>query len=93
LRGENLHVARGIADALPGARVLPGRFNVVQMAIGVRKRLRRRFPPWLTLMPPLDDGRRSLPSQSDLFELGNDPIELLAGELTPAQCSTKVGPI
>jgi hypothetical protein len=34
LRGENLHLARGIADALPGARVLPGRFNVV----GVRKR-------------------------------------------------------
>ena len=26
------------ASLLPGARVLPGRFNVVQMAIGVRKR-------------------------------------------------------
>jgi polar amino acid transport system substrate-binding protein len=36
--GENLHLAYGIAEALPGARVLPGRFNVVQMAIGVRKR-------------------------------------------------------
>ncbi|MBK3663491.1 transporter substrate-binding domain-containing protein [Bradyrhizobium diazoefficiens] len=36
--GDNLHVAHRIADALPGARVLPGRFNVVQMAIGVRKR-------------------------------------------------------
>jgi polar amino acid transport system substrate-binding protein len=36
--GENLHLAHRIADALPGARVLPGRFNVVQMAIGVRKR-------------------------------------------------------
>jgi polar amino acid transport system substrate-binding protein len=36
--GENLHLARRIADALPGARVLPGRFNVVEMAIGVRKR-------------------------------------------------------
>src|SRR5215475_7133475 len=35
--GENLHLAHRIADALPGARVLPGRFNVVQMAIGVRK--------------------------------------------------------
>jgi len=36
--GENLHLAHRIADVLPGARVLPGRFNVVQMAIGVRKR-------------------------------------------------------
>ena len=36
--GENLHLAHRIADALPGAKVLPGRFNVVQMAIGVRKR-------------------------------------------------------
>jgi polar amino acid transport system substrate-binding protein len=36
--GENLHLAHRIADAVPGARVLPGRFNVVQMAIGVRKR-------------------------------------------------------
>jgi polar amino acid transport system substrate-binding protein len=36
--GENLHLAHRIADSLPGARVLPGRFNVVQMAIGVRKR-------------------------------------------------------
>jgi polar amino acid transport system substrate-binding protein len=36
--GENLHLAHRIADLLPGARVLPGRFNVVQMAIGVRKR-------------------------------------------------------
>ena len=36
--GENLHLAHRIADALPGAHVLPGRFNVVQMAIGVRKR-------------------------------------------------------
>ena len=36
--GENLHLASRIADALPGARVLPGRFNVVQMAIGVRTR-------------------------------------------------------
>jgi polar amino acid transport system substrate-binding protein len=26
--GENLHLAHRIADALPGARVLPGRFNV-----------------------------------------------------------------
>jgi polar amino acid transport system substrate-binding protein len=36
--GENLHLAHRIADAVPGAHVLPGRFNVVQMAIGVRKR-------------------------------------------------------
>jgi polar amino acid transport system substrate-binding protein len=36
--GENLHLAHRIADLLPGARVLPGRFNVVQMVIGVRKR-------------------------------------------------------
>jgi polar amino acid transport system substrate-binding protein len=36
--GENLHLAHRIADALPGARVLPGRFNVVEMAIGVRNR-------------------------------------------------------
>jgi hypothetical protein len=31
-------------DALPGARVLPGRFNVVQMAIGVRKRAAAALP-------------------------------------------------
>jgi polar amino acid transport system substrate-binding protein len=36
--GENLHLAHRIADALPGSRILPGRFNVVQMTIGVRKR-------------------------------------------------------
>jgi polar amino acid transport system substrate-binding protein len=36
--GENLHLAHRIAEALPGARVLPGRFNVVEMAIGVRQR-------------------------------------------------------
>jgi len=36
--GENLHLAHRIADSLPGAQVLAGRFNVVQMAIGVRKR-------------------------------------------------------
>jgi polar amino acid transport system substrate-binding protein len=42
--GENLHLAHRIADALPGARVLPGRFNVVQMAIGVRKRAAAAMP-------------------------------------------------
>lgn len=42
--GENLHLAHRIADALPGARVLPGRFNVVQMAIGVRKRAYAALP-------------------------------------------------
>jgi polar amino acid transport system substrate-binding protein len=42
--GENLHLAHRIADALPGARVLPGRFNVVQMAIGVRKRAAGALP-------------------------------------------------
>ena len=42
--GENLHLARRIADALPGARVLPGRFNVVEMAIGVRKRAASALP-------------------------------------------------
>ena len=42
--GENLHLAHRIADALPGARVLPGRFNVVQMAIGVRKRAESTLP-------------------------------------------------
>src|SRR4030095_79055 len=36
--GETLHLAHRIADALPGSSVLPGRFNVVQMAVGVRKR-------------------------------------------------------
>jgi polar amino acid transport system substrate-binding protein len=41
---ENLHLANRIADALPGARVLPGRFNVVQMAIGVRKRAAEALP-------------------------------------------------
>jgi polar amino acid transport system substrate-binding protein len=42
--GENLHLAHRIADALPGARVLPGRFNVVEMAIGVRKRATAALP-------------------------------------------------
>ena len=42
--GENLHLAHRIADALPGANVLPGRFNVVQMAIGVRKRAASALP-------------------------------------------------
>ncbi|MBC9879145.1 transporter substrate-binding domain-containing protein [Bradyrhizobium sp. INPA01-394B] len=42
--GENLHLAYRIADALPGARVLPGHFNVVQMAIGVRKRAAAALP-------------------------------------------------
>jgi polar amino acid transport system substrate-binding protein len=42
--GENLHLAHRIADALPGARVLPGRFNVVEMAIGVRKRAASVLP-------------------------------------------------
>jgi len=46
--GENLHLAHRIADALPGARVLPGRFNVVQMAIGVRKRA-------ATVLPDVDE--------------------------------------
>jgi polar amino acid transport system substrate-binding protein len=41
---ENLHLGHRIADALPGARVLPGRFNVVQMAIGVRKRAATALP-------------------------------------------------
>jgi polar amino acid transport system substrate-binding protein len=42
--GENLHLAYRIADALPGARVLPGRFNVVHMAIGVRMRAAAALP-------------------------------------------------
>lgn len=42
--GENLHLAHRIADALPGAHVLPGRFNVVQMAIGLRKRAASALP-------------------------------------------------
>lgn len=42
--GENLHLAHRIADALPGSRVLPGRFNVVQMAIGLRKRATSALP-------------------------------------------------
>lgn len=42
--GENLHLAHRIADALPGGRVLPGRFNVVHMAIGVRKRAAAALP-------------------------------------------------
>jgi polar amino acid transport system substrate-binding protein len=41
---ENLHLAHRIADALPGARVLPGRFNVVQMVIGVRRRAAAALP-------------------------------------------------
>jgi polar amino acid transport system substrate-binding protein len=46
--GENLHLAHRIADALPGARVLPGRFNVVEMAIGVRKRA-------VSVLPVIDE--------------------------------------
>jgi polar amino acid transport system substrate-binding protein len=42
--GENLHLAHRLTDALPGARVLPGRFNVVQMAIGVGKRAATALP-------------------------------------------------
>jgi polar amino acid transport system substrate-binding protein len=42
--GENLHLAHRIADAMPGARVLPGHFNVVQMAIGLRKRAAAALP-------------------------------------------------
>jgi polar amino acid transport system substrate-binding protein len=42
--GENLHLAYRISDAVPGAHVLPGRFNVVQMAIGVRKRAEAALP-------------------------------------------------
>jgi polar amino acid transport system substrate-binding protein len=42
--GENVHLAYRIADAVPGAHVLPGRFNVVQMAIGVRKRAAVALP-------------------------------------------------
>ncbi len=42
--GENLHLAHRIADALPGARVLPGSFNVVQMSIGVRRRAASALP-------------------------------------------------
>src|SRR3954454_14812792 len=42
--GENLHLAYRIADALPGARVLAGRFNVVHMAIGVRNRAASELP-------------------------------------------------
>jgi Putative transposase len=51
------------------------------------------MPRKLSLKPVLDNGRRLLPSQSDLFELGDDLIELLTGELAPAQCSTQIGPI
>jgi polar amino acid transport system substrate-binding protein len=33
--GENLQIAHGIAEQLPGATILEGRFNVVMMSIGV----------------------------------------------------------
>jgi polar amino acid transport system substrate-binding protein len=42
--GDNLNLAHRIADALPDARVLPGSFNVVEMAIGVRKRSASALP-------------------------------------------------
>ncbi len=42
--GENLHLAHRIAQAVPGAHLLPGRFNVVQMAIGVPKRAAAALP-------------------------------------------------
>jgi polar amino acid transport system substrate-binding protein len=35
--GENVHLAHRIAAELPGARVLDGRFNLVQMSIAVPK--------------------------------------------------------
>jgi len=35
--GENVHLAHRIAAELPGATVLDGRFNVVQMSIAVPK--------------------------------------------------------
>jgi polar amino acid transport system substrate-binding protein len=35
--GENVHLVYRIADELPGATVLDGRFNVVQMSIAVAK--------------------------------------------------------
>jgi hypothetical protein len=35
--GENVHLAYRIADELPGATVLDGRFNLVQMSIAVQK--------------------------------------------------------
>ena len=35
--GENVHLAHRIAAELPGATVLEGRFNLVQMSIGVPK--------------------------------------------------------
>jgi polar amino acid transport system substrate-binding protein len=35
--GENVHLASRIAAELPGAVVLDGRFNVVQMSIAVPK--------------------------------------------------------
>jgi polar amino acid transport system substrate-binding protein len=41
---ENLHLVHRLAEALPGSRVLPGRFNVVQMAIGVRKQGEAALP-------------------------------------------------
>lgn len=44
LYAENLHLAHRIAAALPGAKVLRGRFNVVAMAIGVRKRAAAALP-------------------------------------------------
>lgn len=36
--GENVHLAHRIAAELPGAKVLDGRFNLVQMSIAVPKR-------------------------------------------------------
>jgi polar amino acid transport system substrate-binding protein len=44
LYGENLHLAYRIADALPGAKVLRGRFNVVEMAVGIRRRATAALP-------------------------------------------------
>ena len=35
--GENVHLAHRIAAELPGATVLDGRFNLVQMSIAVPK--------------------------------------------------------
>jgi polar amino acid transport system substrate-binding protein len=42
--GENVHLAYRIAAELPGATVLDGRFNVVQMSIAVPKRNASALP-------------------------------------------------
>jgi hypothetical protein len=54
--GENIHLAYRIAADLPGATVLDGRFNVVQMSIAVPKSKAAALPTVNDFIPPQPRG-------------------------------------